>query len=77
MTDIVNEIAIKSASLPSDLQHEVLDFVDFLSTKDRPVKTAPFKSVRGILNRDLTNLEEDLADVRHEIWANFPREEPK
>lgn len=77
MTDIVNEIAAKSASLPSDLQHEVLDFVDFLSAKDRPVKTPPFQSVRGILKRDMANLEEDLAEVRHEMWADFPREEPK
>ncbi len=77
MTDIVNEITVKSASLPSDLQHEVLDFVDFVSAKARRIKTVPFKSVRGILKRDLSNLDEDLAEVRREMWANFSGEEAK
>ncbi len=76
MTNIVAEITAKSASLPPDLQYEVLDFVDFVAGKRRRVKTTgtPFQSVRGILERDLSNLEIDLAQVRDEMWKNFPEE---
>lgn len=79
MTNIVEEITVKSASLPADLQHEVLDFVDFVAGKRHRIKTnkAPFTSVRGILKRDLSNLDEDLAEVRREMWENFPVEDAK
>jgi len=79
MTSIVEEITAKSASLPSDLQYEVLDFVDFVAGKRRRTKSArtPFQSVRGILERDLPNLEKDLAEVRDEMWSNFPGEASK
>lgn len=79
MTSVVEEIAAKSASLPSELQYEVLDFVDFVSDKGRRVKTTgtPFQSVRGIINRDLPNLENDLAEVRDEMWGNFAGEDPE
>ena len=79
MTNIVEEITSKSASLPSELQYEVLDFVDFVAGKGRRVATVgtPFQSVRGILNRDLPNLENDLSEVRDEMWRNFPGEASK
>lgn len=79
MTNIVEEITVKSASLPSDLQHEVLDFVDFVTGKGRRADESGtvFQSVRGILKRDLPNLEEDLAEIRQEMWGNFPGEAPK
>ena len=70
MTNIVEEITVKSASLPSDLQREVLDFVDFMTGKGRRGvngSATPFQSVRGILKRDLPNLEEDLAEIRQEM----------
>lgn len=79
MTNIVEEIATKSASLPVELQSEVLDFVDFVSDKNRGRISAPksFESVRGILKRDLSNLENDIEEIRGEMWGNFPREEVK
>ena len=79
MTNIVEEITVKSASLPSDLQHEVLDFVDFVTGKGRQGKVngTPFQSVRGILKRDLPNLDEDLAEIRNEMWDSFPSEASK
>ncbi len=77
MPSVVEEIAAKSASLPSELQHEVLDFVDFVSEKGRRAKTMgkAFQSVRGMLARDLPNLENDLAEVRKEMWGNFADED--
>ncbi|MGE3468059.1 MAG: DUF2281 domain-containing protein [Pyrinomonadaceae bacterium] len=70
--DLVKEITAKSASLPPDLQHEVLDFVDFVTDKQSRVKTTgkPFKTVRGILTHDLSNLEADLAAVRAEMYKS-------
>ena len=73
MTNIVEEITVKSASLPFELQHEILDFVEFIAQKRGETKRSPFRSVRGILKRDLSNLENDLAEVRREMWQNFPR----
>ncbi len=79
--DLVKEITVKSNSLPFDLQREVLDFVEFIAHKNRSAneaKPSAFRSVRGILkNRNLENLERDLAEVRREMWQNFPREEMK
>ncbi len=76
MTNIVEEITVKSASLPFDLQHEVLDFVDFITGKRPSVNSSQtgFQTVRGTLKRDLPNLEEDLTQIRHEMWGNFPDE---
>ena len=75
MTNIVEEITVKSASLPFELQHEILDFVEFIANKKSVTKNPPFRSVRGLLKRDLSNLENDLAEVRREMWQNFPRED--
>ena len=77
MTNVVEEIAAKSASLPPELQNEVLDFVDFVSDKGRRRSTsgAPFTSVRGILKQQLPNLDKDLAEIREEMWSGFPRED--
>ena len=78
MENVVEQIAAKSASLPTELQHEVLDFVEFVSDKNRRRSAGkPFETVRGIINRDFLHLEEDLAEIRDEMWGKFPREEPK
>lgn len=83
--NLVSEISVKASALPLDKQREVLDFVEFMLHKtdlsaDRQEtenERKPFRSVRGILNRKLEHLDEDLAEVRREMWQNFPREEPK
>ena len=64
----------KLKQLPPDKQQELLDFAEFLSQKSLP-KT-PLKSIRGLcadLKVDLT--EEDIQEVRQEMWNKFPREE--
>lgn len=79
MQNVVEEIANKSASLPAELQHEILDFVEFVSVKRRKAKSGgkAFKSVRGILDRDLSGLDDDLTEIRREMWGGFPREGSK
>lgn len=79
MQNVVEKIATKSASLPAELQHEILDFVEFVSVKRGKEKGSgkAFKSVRGILNRDLSGLDHDLVEIRREMWGGFPRGESK
>jgi hypothetical protein len=95
---LVEDITMKAAELPLELQREVLQFIQFLafkmnnggaaqSTKSpetiapdtaNSTTKAPFRSVMGALARpgfDVT--PEDIAEVRREMWQNFPREEPR
>lgn len=76
MPNVIEEIASKSASLPAELQHEILDFVEFVSVKRGRTRGSgkAFESIRGILGRDLSKLDEDLAQIRREMWGSFPRE---
>jgi uncharacterized protein (DUF2267 family) len=64
----------KLRQLPPDRQREVLDFVEFLQNKTGDPVT-PRRSVKGLwadLESHIT--EEDIAEVRAEMWRNFPRE---
>lgn len=83
---LVEEIAVKSAVLPLALQQEVLDIVNGMLENRQTgqprenaelQKMPPFFSIRGILNRKLKTFEEDLVEVRREMWQNFPRDEPR
>lgn len=71
---LVEQIATKVIVLPLEMQREALNFVEFLEQKSQ--KRKPFKSVEGILNIDLSNLDEDLKEIRAEMWKNFPRPFP-
>jgi hypothetical protein len=85
-TSLVGEIAAKSAALPPAEQREVLEFVEFKLRRQQPAPTSdaqarpkkpPFRSVRGIFaDSGVSITEDDIAEVRREMWANFPREEP-
>jgi hypothetical protein len=66
-------IAVRTKDLPADKQQEVLDFVEFLKQRMQPKRS--LFSIRGDwadLGFDVTT--EDIADVRQEMWGNFPRE---
>lgn len=61
--------------LPPDKQQEVLDFVQFLKEKSLPKQ--PRRSLYGLwsdLGIEITAA--DIAEVRQEMWGNFPREFP-
>ena len=46
--------------------------------QSEPQKKRPFRSVRGIFASSGVKItEEDIAEIRREMWANFPREEPR
>ena len=72
---IEEAIVEKVRALPPERQQEVLDFVEFLEQRGKPKQ--PLKSAEGLwahLGVDIT--EEDIAEVRREMWRNFPREFP-
>lgn len=73
-TNLVKEIADKAAVLSPERQREALALIEAMNANTQPeTKRKPFKSVRGILKREMRHLDEDLADVRREMWQNFPR----
>ena len=71
---IEESVVAKLRELPADKRQEVLDFLSFLETKASP--RPKLKSARGLW-KDLgfTISKEDIADVRKEMWGNFPREQ--
>ena len=63
----------KVRTLSVEKQLEVLDFAEFLRQKSTP--KSPRRRLMGLfadLKIDIT--EEDIAEVRREMWANFPRD---
>ena len=74
-TDLVEKIAKKASSLPVEAQRKALEYVESLE-RETTSGRKPFRSVKGILQADLSNLEQDIAEMRREVWHNFPREEP-
>ncbi len=77
-SSLVEEIAAKAATLPVERQREALTFIESLTARERESNqgTKPFRSVKGILQGNLDNLEQDIAEMRREALKNFPREEP-
>lgn len=68
---IEEAVVTKLRELPEDRQQEVLDFANFLGTKQKP----PLKSLRGLWKDfGISISEEDIAEARKEMWGNFPRE---
>jgi Protein of unknown function (DUF2281) len=70
---IEQQVLEKLRTLPPEKQKEVLDFVD--SLKKNP-ETKPLRNLRGLWKDmgmdDIT--EEDIAENRREMLANFPRD---
>ncbi|MFN0167720.1 MAG: hypothetical protein ACKV22_14940 [Bryobacteraceae bacterium] len=58
-------------ALSPEKQQEVLEFASFLAAREK----RPLKSLHGILaGQGISISEEDIAEARKEMWANFPRE---
>jgi hypothetical protein len=74
MSDLIETIAEKAAMLPPEKQRETLAFIESLAERGEEKKL--FRSVRGVLDMKLEQLDKDLQDVRQDMWRNFPREEP-
>ena len=67
---IEEAVVAKLRELPEDKQREVLDFASFLGSKDQ----RPLKSLEGLwAGQGVDVSEEDIAELRREMWAKFPR----
>ena len=61
--------------LQPDQQREVLNFVQFLRQKSSP--KPPRRSLYGLWSDlDIEITQADIAEVRQEMWGNFPKEFP-
>jgi len=66
------QIAEKARGLTPESQREVLDFLEFLHTRENSKQ--PRRSAAGLLadlNVDVS--DEDIEEARQEMWSNFPR----
>ena len=72
VTHSIEEAVIANLrELPSEKQQEVLDFTNFLGARERP----PLESLEGLwAGQGVDISEEDIAELRREMWAKFPRD---
>ncbi|MBL8234075.1 MAG: hypothetical protein JNL98_36600 [Bryobacterales bacterium] len=68
------EILEKVRALPVEKQQEVLRFADSLVQPATP--KSQLRSPRGLwADLDVNISEEDIAELRREMWKNFPRDD--
>ena len=61
-------------ALPPDEQAEVLALADSLSKRAKP--QAPLRNPKGLwADFDFSISNDDIAELRQEMWATFPRED--
>ncbi len=60
-------------NLPADQQQEVLDFVQLLQQK-RAAVSGQRPQLRGLWTGAQVT-EDDIVEVRREMWSNFPRDD--
>ena len=71
---IEEAIIEKVRALPPEKQEEVLKFADSLGTPIKP--RPPLRSPEGLwAGFDIDISEEDIAELRRELWKNFPRDD--
>lgn len=70
---IEEQVVEKLRGLSPERQKEVLEFVD--SLKQNNGSKQPLRSLRGLWKGlNVTITEDDIAEMRREMWANFPRD---
>ncbi len=73
---IADDVLGKLRNLPPEKQKEVLEFVEALEASGEA--KPPYRSLEGLWAKyDINITEEDIAEMRREMWSNFPREFPK
>ena len=71
---IEEKLIEKLHSLPPDKQKQVLEFVE--SLKDDKGSLRPLRSLRGLwADFPIEVTEQDIAEIRREMWRDFPRED--
>jgi len=71
---IEEAILEKVRALPPEKREEVLKFADSLTVSAQP--KPPLRSPRGLwADLDINISEEDIAELRREMWKDFPRDD--
>jgi len=75
---IAEQIYEKVKTLPPEKQAKVLDFAESMKEGEATPVATPRKSIIGALaHLNLDVSEEDIAEMRREMWGNFPRDFPE
>jgi hypothetical protein len=78
---IADQIYEKVKRLPPEKQAEVLDFAQKMEVSPPPDAAGPRKSncgsLRGMWKDQPPITEEDIAELRREMWGNFPKDFPE
>jgi len=70
---MIEEAVERMKRLAPERQREALDFLEFLEEKSGAKR--PRRNLEGALSHlGATLREEDLEEVRREMWKNFPRD---
>jgi len=69
--ELITEIA---RELPPEQQREMLDFAEFLRSRARSGSRRPLRDLYGLW-KGIDISEEDIDEVRREMWRNFPRDD--
>jgi len=73
---VVESIIERVENLSAERQRELLDFAEYLEYKEKSNGKRHRKSLYGLwANRGIDITEEDIDEIRREMWANFPRED--
>jgi hypothetical protein len=71
---IAQRVLEKLQELPPEKQQEVLDFTEFLA--QRVPEKAPRRDLYGLLaDLGVHVTDEDIDEIRKEMWSNFPRDD--
>ena len=71
---IEEQVLEKLRGLPPESQKEVLEFVSRLKNLGRKSSRRSLAGLWADLHLSLT--EDDIAEVRRDMWGSFPREMP-
>jgi hypothetical protein len=73
---VIESIVERVEHLPIERQREVLDFAEYLQHKEKSSGKQPRKSLYGLwAGKGIDITEEDIDEIRREMWSNFPRED--
>ncbi len=73
LMSLEDAILEKVRALPPDQQAELLAVADSLSKRTKP--RPPLRSPKGLwANFSISISEEDLREIRREMWKDFPRD---
>ncbi len=71
---VIEKIVGRIEDLSIERQREVLDFAEYLQSKEESNGRKPRRSLKGMW-KGVDISAEDIDEARREMWGNFPRED--